>query len=281
MVRSSLVKTVLLVAVAALSAACSAEPATSGNSAAASASASTTQPTGSESMSRSTLAQSGTLHVFAAASLKESFGKIEALFEEANSGVDVQLNLQGSQDLVTAIEQGAPADVLATANESTMTKAVEANLVVQPQSFATNTLTLITPPGNPAKVTGLDASLASAKLVVCAPEVPCGKATKKLAEELGVALTPVSEEQKVTDVRGKVASGEADAGVVYKTDAKAQGDEVEQVEIDGADKVVNVYPIAVVEASAQQELAKVFVDMVRSAEGQAILNEAGFGKPTS
>lgn len=232
-------------------------------------------------MSEQSETQTGTLNIFAAASLKESFGKIEALFEEANSGVDVQLNLQGSQDLVTAIEQGAPADVLATANESTMDKAVEGKLVTEPKAFATNTLTLITPPGNPAKVTGFDSSLDNAKLVICAPEVPCGKATKKLSEQLGVTLKPVSEEQKVTDVRGKVASGEADAGVVYKSDAKAQSGEVEQVEIAGADKVVNVYPISVVEASAQKELAHAFIDLVLSDKGQAILNEAGFGKPAS
>lgn len=244
-----------------------------------------TQPTEStnaamtEPSPDSTEATATTLQVFAAASLKETFGQLETLFEASHPQVDVSLNLQGSQDLVTAISEGAPADVLATANESTMAKALEASLVGDTQVFATNTLTLITPPGNPAGVTGLDSSLEGAKLVICAPEVPCGKATKKLAEELGLALAPVSEEQKVTDVRGKVASGEADAGVVYKTDAKAQGNEVDVVDIPEADRVINRYPIAVVSASTQTDLAKSFSELVLSEEGQQILKDAGFGQP--
>ena len=191
------------------------------------------------------------LNVYAAASLTETFGELEKTL-------------------------GADVDVLATANESTMKKAADANQVDTQTIFVTNTLTLITTPGNPAGVTGLDSSLDGVKLVVCAPEVPCGKLTKTLTEKLGITLNPVSEEQAVTDVRGKVSSGQADAGIVYKTDALAEGDAVDTVPIQGADEAVNKYPIALVSASANKELGQKWIDLVLSAEGQAVLERAGF-----
>ena len=216
------------------------------------------------------------LNVYAAASLTETFGELEKTFEAANPGVDVRFNFAGSQDLVAQLGEGADVDVLATANESTMKKAADANQVDTQTIFVTNTLTLITTPGNPAGVTGLDSSLDGVKLVVCAPEVPCGKLTKTLTEKLGVTLNPVSEEQAVTDVRGKVSSGQADAGIVYKTDALAEGDAVDTVPIQGADEAVNKYPIALVSASANKELGQKWIDLVLSAEGQAVLENAGF-----
>ena len=193
-------------------------------------------------------------------------------------GVDVQFNYAGSQTLVDQINQGAPADVLATANTSTMQKAVDAGTVGETTEFATNVLTIITPAGNPAGVTGLDASLDNAQLVICAPEVPCGSATQQLTEKLGVTLNPVSEEQQVTDVVGKVTSGEATAGIVYRTDAKEAGDKVTEVPIAGADQVVNHYPIATVNESQHAELAQQFVDYVLSDDGQATLDKYGFSK---
>ena len=216
------------------------------------------------------------LNVYAAASLTETFGELEKTFEAANPGVDVRFNFAGSQDLVAQLGEGADVDVLATANESTMKKAADANQVDTQTVFVTNTLTLITTPGNPAGVTGLDSSLDGVKLVVCAPEVPCGKLTKTLTEKLGVTLNPVSEEQAVTDVRGKVSSGQADAGIVYKTDALAEGDAVDTVPIQGADEAVNKYPIALVSASANKELGQKWIDLVLSAEGQTLLQCAGF-----
>ena len=157
-----------------------------------------------------------------------------------------------------------------------MKKAADASQVDEQTIFVTNTLTLITTPGNPAGVTGLDSSLDGVKLVICAPEVPCGKLTKTLTEKLGVTLHPVSEEQSVTDVRGKVSSGQADAGIVYKTDALAEGDAVDTVAIAGADEAVNKYPIALVSASTKKEYGQKWIDLVLSTEGQAILAEAGF-----
>ena len=216
------------------------------------------------------------LNVYAAASLTETFEELESSYEAAYPDVDVRFNFAGSQDLVAQLSEGADVDVLATANESTMKKAADAGQVDAQTLFASNSLTLITTPGNPAGITGLDSSLDGVKLVVCAPEVPCGKLTKTLTEKLGMTLNPVSEEQAVTDVRGKVSSGQADAGIVYKTDALAEGDAVETVAIQGADEAVNKYPIALVSASTKKDLGQKWIDLVLSAEGQKILEDAGF-----
>ena len=216
------------------------------------------------------------LNVYAAASLTETFEELESSFEAAYPDVDVRFNFAGSQDLVTQLGEGADVDVLATANESTMKKAADASQVDDQTLLASNSLTLITTPGNPAGITGLDSSLDGVKLVICAPEVPCGKLTKTLTEKLGVTLHPVSEEQAVTDVRGKVSSGQADAGIVYKSDALAEGDAVDTVEIQGADEAVNEYPIALVSASTKKDYGQKWIDLVLSEEGQALLDEAGF-----
>lgn len=216
------------------------------------------------------------LNVYAAASLTETFEELESSYEAAYPDVDVRFNFAGSQDLVAQLSEGADVDVLATANESTMKKAADAGQVDAQTLFASNSLTLITTPGNPAGVTGLDSSLDGVKLVVCAPEVPCGKLTKTLTEKLGVTLNPVSEEQAVTDVRGKVSSGQADAGIVYKTNALAEGDAVETVAIQGADEAVNKYPIALVSASTKKDLGQKWIDLVLSTDGQKILEDAGF-----
>lgn len=218
------------------------------------------------------------LNVYAAASLTETFEELESSYEAAYPDVDVRFNFAGSQDLVAQLSEGADVDVLATANESTMKKAADAGQVDAQTLFASNSLTLITTPGNPAGVTGLDASLDNAQLVICAPEVPCGSATQQLTEKLGVTLNPVSEEQQVTDVVGKVTSGEATAGIVYRTDAKEAGDKVTEVPIAGADQVVNHYPIATVNESQHAELAQQFVDYVLSDDGQATLDKYGFSK---
>ena len=216
------------------------------------------------------------LNVYAAASLTETFEELESSYEAAYPDVDVRFNFAGSQDLVAQLSEGADVDVLATANESTMKKAADAGQVDAQTLFASNSLTLITTPGNPAGVTGLDSSLDGVKLVICAPEVPCGKLTQTLTEKLGVTLSPVSEEQAVTDVRGKVSSGQADAGIVYKTDALAEGDAVETIDIAGADEAVNKYPIALVTASTKKDAGQKWIDLVLSPEGQALLGEAGF-----
>ena len=220
----------------------------------------------------------GKVTVLAAASLQGAFEEIEKTVEKDNPGLDVTFDFQGSQDLVSSLAGGDSADVLATANNSTMKTAADQKLVGNQTEFATNVLTLIVPKGNPKKITGLDSSLDGANLVICAPEVPCGEATKKLAEAQGITLNPVSEEQKVTDVRGKVESGEADAGIVYTTDAAAAKDKADKIDIpDGG--VVNHYPIAQTAKPENPAGAQVFIDAVTGKAGQEILTKHGFGKP--
>ena len=218
------------------------------------------------------------LTVFAAASLSGAFSEIADEFEQDNPGVEVRLSFDGSSGLVDQIAGGAPADVFASADVRTMDRAVSEGLVAgEPTMFATNALTIITPPGNPAGITGLDSSLDGSRLVVCADGVPCGNATRALAATAGVELRPVSEESKVTDVRGKVTSGEADAGIVYTTDARAVADEVEQIPIDGAQETPNRYPIAVLDDAGDPVLSRQFVDAVTGPGGRRILAESGFG----
>ena len=238
--------------------------------------------TGAASASASGGAQkaTGKVTVLAAASLQKAFEEIEKTVEKDNPGLDVTFDFQGSQDLVASLAGGDSADVLATANNSTMKTAADQKLVGNQTEFATNVLTLIVPKGNPKKITGLDSSLDGANLVICAPEVPCGEATQKLSSALGVTLNPVSEEQKVTDVRGKVESGEADAGIVYTTDAAAAKDKADKIDIpDGG--VVNHYPIAQTASPENAAGAKVFIDAVTGKTGQEVLAKYGFGKPSS
>lgn len=226
-------------------------------------------------------AQSGTLTVYAAASLKDTFTKIASKFEAAHPGTTVTLNFAGSSDLVTQITQGAPADVFASADTNNMAKLSAADLIDgEPSNFATNVLEIAVPPSNPASVTSFaDLANPGVKVVVCAPQVPCGAATETVEKATGTTLTPVSEESSVTDVLGKVTSGEADAGLVYVTDVKTAGDKVKGIPFDESDQAVNTYPIATVADSANKELAQDFITMVTGSEGRKVLSDAGFGTP--
>lgn len=229
----------------------------------------------------SVAALEGDITVFAAASLKTTFTELAESFEAENPGTSVALNFAGSSDLVTQITEGAPADVFASADTKNMTKLTEAALTDgDPVDFATNILEIAVPPGNPAGITDF-ATLAGpgVKLVVCAPQVPCGSATVAVAAAAGVALTPVSEESSVTDVLGKVTSGEADAGLVYVTDVTAAGDAVEGIEFDESAEAVNTYPIVALKDSASADVAAAFVAYVTSRAGADVLQAAGFGAP--
>lgn len=238
------------------------------------------QPSGSASPAGPSSQATGTLTVFAAASLNKAFDDLGKAFEATHPGVKVRFSYDGSSSLVDQLSGGAPADVLATADTPTMDRAVKDGLINgQPTRFASNQLVLIVPKGNPGQVKGLDDSLDGKKLVICQVKVPCGAATAKLAEQLKVTLKPVSEESKVTDVRGKVESGEADAGLVYTTDAKASGDKVEVISIPGAEQVINSYPIAPVKDAANAALAAQFIALVSSDQGQQVLAGYGFSKP--
>jgi molybdate transport system substrate-binding protein len=222
-----------------------------------------------------------TLTVYAAASLTKTFEKIAAEFESEHDGVKVDFSFGGSSDLVAQIQQGAPADVFASADTANMDKLTADGLQADdPQDFAANTLEIATPPGNPAGITSFaDLAQDGLNVVVCAPEVPCGAATVKAEETTGVTLRPVSEEQSVTDVLAKVTSGEADAGLVYVTDVTGAGDAVTGVPFPESSDIVNTYPIVALKDSGQADLAEAFVELVLGDTGQTILKEAGFAQP--
>ncbi len=222
-----------------------------------------------------------TLTVYAAASLTDTFSQIGTDFEAANPGVTVRFNFDGSSNLVAQIQQGAPADVFASADVKNMAKATTDDLIAgDPADFATNVLQIVTPPDNPAGITSLD-DLAdpSAKVVLCAPDVPCGTAAIGVEKAAGIDIQPVSEEQSVTDVLNKVSTGEADAGLVYVTDVQSAGDAVVGIEFPEATQAVNTYPIAPLVGSEHARLAREFVAFVTGADGQTVLQKAGFGTP--
>ena len=224
---------------------------------------------------------STTLNVYAASSLTSSFEEIAKDFESSHDGVSVELNFAGSSDLVSQIQQGAPADVFASADIANMDKLTADDLVGSgPENFASNTLEIAVPPDNPAGIASLkDLTTEGVNLVICAPEVPCGAASQKVADAAGLSFEPVSEDQSVTDVLNKVATGEADAGLVYVTDVKAAGDSVKGVTFPESAEAVNTYPIATVGTSQNKELAAAFIATVTGSEGRKVLSDAGFGTP--
>jgi molybdate transport system substrate-binding protein len=236
---------------------------------------------GSSSGSSGSSTAPASITVYAAASLKSTFTTLGTQFEQANPNTRVTFSFAGSSDLVTQITSGAPADVFASADEKNMAKLTDAKLVTgTPADFATNTLTIVVPPNNPAQVKSFaDLARSGTQVVVCAPQVPCGSAATKVEQLTGTTLKPVSEESSVTDVLAKVTSGEADAGLVYVTDAKTVGPSVTAVSFPESDKAVNTYPIAPVTTSKQPQLARRFADYVTGPAGQQVLRDAGFGAP--
>lgn len=224
---------------------------------------------------------SGTITVFAAASLKATFTQLASDFEAKNPGTKIVLSFAGSSDLVTQITQGAPADVFASADTKNMTKLADAKLLDgTAKNFATNVLEIAVPPSNPASIASFaDLAKPGVRVVVCAGQVPCGAAADTVEKAAGVTLSPVSEESSVTDVLGKVTSGEADAGLVYVTDVKGAGGKVKGIPFDESGKAINTYPMATVGSSRNKELAAAFIALVTGADGQKTLSAAGFGAP--
>ncbi|MBF4613208.1 molybdate ABC transporter substrate-binding protein [Curtobacterium sp. VKM Ac-1376] len=267
--RSLLVPLVVVVAALGLSA-CSTTDAPAG----------ATSPSSSSSSSGDTDV-SGSITVFAAASLQQTFTTLGKDFELANPGASIRFSFAGSSDLVTQIRNGAPADVFASADEANMAKLSSTDLASgSAQDFATNVLEIAVAPGNPKGITSLDdLTGADVQLVTCATPVPCGAATAKVESASGIDLQPVSEEQSVTDVLGKVESGQADAGLVYVTDVRGADGRVDGVPFDESSRAVNTYPIGVLRESEDPELARAFTEYVRSSSGQKVLTAAGFGKP--
>ncbi|WP_206785252.1 molybdate ABC transporter substrate-binding protein [Amycolatopsis sp. MtRt-6] len=220
----------------------------------------------------------GTLTVFAAASLTESFTALGKAFEAKHPGVTVKFSFAGSSTLVQQLTNGAKADVFAAADQATMDKAAEDGVVDgQPAVFATNKLAIAVAPGNPKNIrTFADLNKAGLNVITCAPQVPCGAATKKVETATGVTLKPKSEEQDVKQVLNKVASGDADAGLVYVTDTTSAAGKVDKVDFPQAAQAINSYPIVAVKGG-QADLARQFEEFVLGAEGKTELTKAGFG----
>jgi molybdate transport system substrate-binding protein len=233
---------------------------------------------GDDSGGGSSAASASEIKVFAAASLTAAFTKLGDDFSAANGGTKVTFNFAGSQALATQIQQGAPADVFASADIPNMDKVKD--LVGTPRNFAGNLLAIVVEKGNPKGVRTLD-DLASPdlKVVLAAEEVPAGRYAEQILDKAGVSVRPVSQEDNVKAVVTKVSLGEADAGIVYVTDVTAGGDEVEGVDIPEDQNVTATYPIAAVKASKAQDKAQAFMDMVLSPEGQQVLKEFGFLPP--
>ncbi|WP_406475578.1 molybdate ABC transporter substrate-binding protein [Streptomyces sp. NBC_01615] len=224
---------------------------------------------------------SGTVTVFAAASLKESFTTLGKEFEKAHPGTKVTFSFGGSDTLAASITGGAPADVFAAASPKTMAIVTDAkDGVGTPATFVRNQLEIATLPGNPDKVASLkDLTKSGLKVVLCDKTVPCGAAAQKALDAGSLKLTPVSYEQDVKSALTKVELKEADAAVVYKTDVKAAGDKVEGVEFPESAKAINDYPITLLKDAPNAAAAKAFIELVTSAEGQKVLTAAGFLNP--
>ncbi len=224
---------------------------------------------------------SGEVTVFAAASLKESFTTLGERFEKEHPDTKVTFSFGGSDSLAASITGGAPADVFAAASPKTMKIVTDkGDAVGTPATFVRNQLEIATLPGNPDKVSSLkDLTRSGLKVVLCDRTVPCGAAAQKALDAGGLKLTPVSYEQDVKSALTKVVLKEADAAVVYKTDVRAAGDKVEGVEFPESAKAINDYPIALLKNARNAEVAKAFIALVRSAEGQKVLGGAGFLEP--
>lgn len=221
----------------------------------------------------------GTLTVFAAASLQVAFNELRTQFRAAHPEVDFpEITYDGSSTLVTQLLGGASADVFASADEQTMDRI--GGLLAHRADFATNTLRIAVAPGNPLHIGSLaDLAKPGVLTVVCAPQVPCGTAAHRALDAAGVDLKPASEEQNVTAVLTKVEAGEADAGLVYATDIHTSGGKVEGIDFPQAAHAVNTYPIAVLAGAPNPAAARAFVDLVTGPAGQKVLAGVGFGPP--
>lgn len=226
-------------------------------------------------------AQSDDVTVFAAASLTAAYAEIGDAFMTEHPETKVTFNFASSSDLVTQINEGAPADVYASADEANMTKLTDVGgNASEPVVFATNSLQIIVGAGNPKGITGV-ADLANPDLiyVTCAPEVPIGKYGAQVLTNAGVTVTPKSLEENVKGIVTKVTLGEADAGIVYTTDVRAAGDQAQGIDIPADINVVATYPVVVTRAAPNADGAQSFVDFVLSEQGREILASFGFATP--
>ncbi|HYH48680.1 MAG TPA: molybdate ABC transporter substrate-binding protein [Acidimicrobiia bacterium] len=226
--------------------------------------------------------RAGTVRVFAAASLSDAFTEMGATFEAAVPGIDVSFSFAASSTLARQIDEGGPADVFVSADESAMRTVTDGGNATGPRTVARNRLAILVEKGNPKGITGL-ASLGDPGVLftLCAPEVPCGAIGAAALAQAGISAEPASLEENVRAVVSKVTLGEADAGIVYVTDVRAAGDKAQGVPIDIADdpSLEAVYRIAVTTASTNEVAARAWVDHVLSEAGQATLARYGFLAP--
>jgi molybdate transport system substrate-binding protein len=224
---------------------------------------------------------SGEVTVFAAASLTESFGAIARQFEKKYPDVDVKFNFDASSNLATQIQQGAPADVFASADEASLQKAADSgDVTADPVVFARNRLEVAVEAGNPENVKGLrDLDDPDLVVVLCADSVPCGKYAAEAFAKAGVTVNPASREENANATLSKVSLGEADASVVYVTDVKAAKGEVTGVRIPDRQNVIATYPTAAVEGSDNSAAGKAWVQFIQSAGAQKTLRRFGFLPP--
>lgn len=236
---------------------------------------------GAASATSSAPAVTGSITVLAAASLTGTFTQIGKDFEAAHPGTKVTFSFGASSTLANQINQGAPADVFASASPTNMQQVSDAgNVSGTPDTFVKNQLVIAVPKGNPKNITSLaDLTKPGVKVVECAAQVPCGAAATKALAAANVKLTPASLEADVKSTLAKLTLGEADAALVYRTDALSVADKVQGVEFPESAQAINSYPIAVLKNSTNADTAKAFVDFVESAPEIAVLTAAGFQKP--
>jgi molybdate transport system substrate-binding protein len=237
-------------------------------------------PSSSSPAATSSAAQTGTITVFAAASLMGTFTQIGKQFEAAHPGDTVKFSFGGSSTLATQITGGAPADVFASAAPANMDTVVSAGDASSPQDFAKNTAEVAVPPSNPAKVTSVsDLAKSSVKVALCQPKVPCGVVAAEVFKNAGITVKPVTLQPDVKSVLTQVELGNVDAGMVYVTDVKAAGTKVKGVTISASDNASTLYPIDTIKSSTHQAEAEAFVAYVLSPSGQQVLAAAGFQAP--
>jgi molybdate transport system substrate-binding protein len=234
----------------------------------------------SSSPSASSSPQTGTITVFAAASLMDTFTQIGKQFEAAHKGDTVKFSFGPSSGLSTQITSGAPADVFASAAPANMDTVVKAGDVSNPQDFAKNTMEVAVPPSNPAKVMSVnDLAKSSVKVAVCQAQVPCGVVAAEVFKNAGITVKPVTQETDVSAVVTQVETGNVDAGMVYVTNVLSAGSKLKGITIPANINASTLYPIATIKGSKHESIAKEFVDYVLSPAGQKVLTAAGFEKP--
>ncbi len=222
----------------------------------------------------------GTITVFAAASLQDSFTSLGKKFEAEHPGTKVVFNFGPSSGLAAQIGQGAPADVFASASAETMNQVVTGGGATAPKDFAVNTMEIAVPPDNPAGVTAVaDLAKQDVKVALCQADVPCGVTASNVFRNARLTVTPVTEEIDVKAVLSKVTLGEVDAGVVYVTDVRAAGDRVKGIEIADDVNASTTYPIAALTGAENKKTATAFVNYILSPAGAAALTAAGFRTP--